>query len=72
MPETGSPGGLKLYTCPDCGISFESDVPRCPECGRRVAVSKSRTTIIVIAIVLTLAVLVAFWAASITPISPDF
>jgi uncharacterized paraquat-inducible protein A len=64
--------GLKLQNCPDCGISFDSDIPECPECGKRIAVRRSRVVLIVMAVVLALAIIAALWATSITPISPDF
>ena len=60
-----------LQTCPACGVGFDHDVPRCPDCGQRIAVSRVRTVIIVIAVVLTLAFLAALWGG-VTPISPDF
>jgi len=66
-------GGPILQTCPACGVSFDHDVPKCPDCGERVvAFSRSKTVIIVIAVVATLAFLAAFWAYVIDPVSPDF
>ncbi len=72
MPdEPAGTGGPILQTCPACGVSLDHDVPECPDCGERIAVSRVRTVIIVIAVVLTLAFLAAiFWG--VTPISPDF
>lgn len=66
-------GGPILQTCPACGLSFDHDVPACPDCGERVVeFSRSKILIIVIAVVVALAFLAAIWAYAIDPISPDF
>jgi len=71
--ETGGTGGPLLQNCPACGVTFDHDVAKCPDCGERVvAFSRSKTVIIVIAVVVALAFLAAFWADAIDPISPDF
>ncbi|HUG08354.1 MAG TPA: hypothetical protein VMP13_05605 [Acidimicrobiia bacterium] len=72
MPdEPAGTGGPILQTCPACGVSFDHDVPECPDCGERIPVSRVRIVIVVIAIVLVLAFLAAMWGG-VTPISPDF
>jgi predicted nucleic acid-binding Zn ribbon protein len=63
-------GGLKLQTCPACGISFDHDVLRCPECGERTSNGRMRSAIILIAVVLAL--LAALWALTVSPIAPNF
>jgi len=64
-----------LQTCPACGVSFDRDVPECPVCDQRAAVSRLRTlmtVVIAITVVLTLAFLAALWTGMVIPISPDF
>jgi uncharacterized paraquat-inducible protein A len=71
MPdESGVTGGLTLHTCPTCGVTFDHDVERCPECGKRVTPSRVRSAVILIAVVLAL--LAALWALTVSPISPNF
>jgi uncharacterized paraquat-inducible protein A len=63
--------GSMLQVCPTCGISFASDVPRCPECGQRVGGGNRRILMIVIGVVIAVVVvLAALWAANVIPASP--
>lgn len=74
MPdEAGATRDSTLQTCPACGGSFDHDVSACPDCGERVVpLSRSKIVVIVVAVVVALALLAAFLAYAIDPISPDF
>jgi DNA-directed RNA polymerase subunit RPC12/RpoP len=73
MPvEPESTGHPLLLRCAACGVDFDHDVARCPDCGQRTAMGRRRAIILAIVTVVAIAVLAAFWAYAIDPISPDF
>ncbi|HEX6286371.1 MAG TPA: hypothetical protein VFZ80_02720 [Acidimicrobiia bacterium] len=68
--DPGLPGHRLLERCEACGVDFDHDVARCPECGERTAIGRRRAITVAIAIVVTLVVLAGLWAAVVLPSSP--
>ncbi|MFZ0014725.1 MAG: hypothetical protein WAL25_11505 [Acidimicrobiia bacterium] len=73
MPaEPESTGHPLLQRCAACGIDFDHDVAKCPDCGQRTAMGRRKAIIFAIVVVTVVAALAAIWAYAINPISPDF
>lgn len=67
--ESGGAGRPLLQRCEACGVDFDHDVARCPDCGRRTAIGRRRAILLAIVVVVTVAVLAALWASFVAPIS---
>jgi DNA-directed RNA polymerase subunit RPC12/RpoP len=67
MTESGSTGRPILQRCAACGVDFDHDVARCPDCGQRTAIGRRRAIIFAVVVVLAIAILGALWAAAIIP-----
>ena len=68
--EPESTGHRLLERCDACGVDFDHDVARCPECGQRTAIGRRRAITVAIAVVVTVLVLAGLWAAVVLPSSP--
>jgi uncharacterized paraquat-inducible protein A len=68
---TAEPTGHPLLQrCEACGIDFDHDVARCPDCGQRTAIGRRRAITFAVTAVIAVAVLAALWAATVIPSSP--
>ena len=63
-------GHRLLERCEACGVDFDHDVARCPECGQRTALGRRRVMTVAIAALFTVVVLAGLWAAVVLPSSP--
>lgn len=65
--QPGPTGHPLLQRCAGCGVDFDHDVAKCPDCGRRTALGKRRAIIVAVVVMVTVVILAALWAAVIVP-----